>query len=104
MRLWEYPWVIVNIDCKLCPRRGRYRLARLAARCGPEVELERVLEVVAVDCQWMRPGDRPRKYGAKCGIRFTDLDGRTPRPPDLPPSLIRLRIVAGGRVDDKEAG
>ena len=92
MRLSEYPWVVVNIDCKLCPRRGRYRLARLAARLGPEIELEQVLEAVAGDCKWMRPEARVRKYEARCGIRFPDLDLRQP-PPDIPPSSMRLRLV-----------
>ena len=96
MRLSDHPWIIVNIDCKLCPRRGQYRLARLAARLGPETDLEAVLEALAFDCQWMRPGTKIRKYEARCGIRFPDLDGRQP-PPDLPPAMAmqvpRLRIV-----------
>ena len=96
MRLSEYPWVVVNIDCKLCPRRGRYRLARLAARLGPEIELEQVLDVVAGDCKWMRPEVRIRKYEARCGIRFPDLDLRRP-PPDVPPSSVRLRLVKPSR-------
>ena len=95
MRLSDFPWIIVNVDCKLCPRRGRYRLARLAARCGPEAELDAVLEVLAIDCGWMKPGTKTRKYEAKCGIRFTDLDGQSPRPPDLPPAAMRLRVVGG---------
>ena len=94
MRLSDYPWIIVNVDCKLCPRRGCYRLVRLGARFGPETDLEAVLEGLAIDCEWMRAGTKIRKYEARCGIRFTDLDGRQP-PPDLPPSMAtpRLRIV-----------
>ena len=95
MRLSDYPWIVINVDCKLCPRAGRYRLARIAARLGPETELDAVLEALAVDCQWMKPGAKTRKYEAKCGIRYTDLDGRTPRPPDLPPGAMRLRVVGG---------
>ena len=96
MRLSEYPWVVVNIDCKLCSRRGRYRLARLAARLGPEIELEQVLEAVARDCQWMRSEGRVRKYEARCGIRLPDLDLRRP-PPNVPPSGMRLRLVKPDR-------
>ncbi len=95
MRLSDFPWIIVNIDSKLCPRKGRYRLARLAARCGPEAELDAVLEALAIDCGYMQPGDKVRKYVARCWIRFTDLDGRSPRPPDLPPAAMRLRVVGG---------
>ena len=95
--LSDYPWVVVNVDCKLCPRSGRYRLVRLGAKFGPETSLERVLELIAADCQWMRPGAKPRKYQERCGIRFTDLDRPGP-PPDFPPAVgMRLRVVAGGK-------
>lgn len=77
----------VNIGCSLCLRRGRYRLARLAARLGPETELERVLAQLAADCGLMRSTEiKPRHYEARCGIRFEDLAyGRLPKP-DLPPA------------------
>ncbi len=105
MRLSEFPWVVVRLHCKLCPRRGQYRLARLAAKLGPEMELEVVLEEVAADCPWMRRGMRVRKYEARCGIRFTDLDGRANPPPDLPPAMVRLRLVGGdeGKEDSQQA-
>ena len=97
-RLSDFPWVTVHVACKLCPRRGRYRLARLAARLGPETELDRVLELLAVDCQWMRPGVKVRNYEARCGIRFVDLDKGRPPPPDEPPTApAALRVVQGGR-------
>ncbi len=96
VRLSEFPWVVVRLDCKLCPRKGQYRLARLVARVGdPEMDLEHVLELIAIDCPLMRPGAKPRKYVARCGIRFTDLDGRRGPPPDLPPRMVRLKIVGG---------
>jgi hypothetical protein len=34
-----YPFVVVRIACRVCARRGSYRLARLAAKFGPEVSL-----------------------------------------------------------------
>jgi hypothetical protein len=35
-RLVDFPWVIVRIDCPLCPhRKGQYRLARLAEEFSP---------------------------------------------------------------------
>lgn len=86
---------MVNIRCSLCPRRDRYRLARIAATLGPEMELERVLERIAFDCHYMQPGEKMRKYKARCGIRFTDLDSGCPPPPDLPPSAVALRVVGG---------
>ena len=30
-RLSDYPWVIVNLSCKLCARRGRYRAGALGS-------------------------------------------------------------------------
>ena len=100
MRLSEFPWVVVRLDCKLCPRRGQYRLARLAAKLGPEMDLEAVLEEVSVDCPWMRRG-RARQYDSRCGIRFTDLDGRSHPPPDLPPAMMPLRVVGhNGELND----
>ena len=39
--LAAYPYVIVRVACSHCPNRtGSYRLARLAARLGPETSLE----------------------------------------------------------------
>lgn len=45
--LSQYPWVVVRIECKLCSHRGAYRLARLAARYGPEFPLEGLIEDLA---------------------------------------------------------
>ena len=95
MLLWEYPWIIVRFDCALCARKGQYRLARLAAQVGPESDLEAVLQRVAYDCPQMRPDRKARKYVANCGIRFTDLERRGGPPPDLPPAMVRLRVVGG---------
>ena len=38
-RLAPYPFVVVRIACRVCSRRGSYRLARLAAKFGPEISL-----------------------------------------------------------------
>src|ERR1700685_1153708 len=35
--LAHYPFVVVRIACRVCSRKGSYRLARLAAKVGPEV-------------------------------------------------------------------
>ena len=35
-RLAFYPFVVVRIACRVCSRNGAYRLARLAAKFGPE--------------------------------------------------------------------
>ena len=38
-----YPFVVVRVACRLCSRSARYRLARLAAKYGPEIRLDELL-------------------------------------------------------------
>jgi hypothetical protein len=68
-----------------CKRAGAYRLARLAVKFGSEILLDDLLLRLSTDCPWR---DDPR---GTCGVRFADL------PPDLPPVMLRLRIVKGGK-------
>ncbi len=68
--LVDWPWVVIDVECSICPRQGRYRLARLAERYGAAIALDRLLEAVAVDCTLMKPGEKPRHYEARCGIRY----------------------------------
>lgn len=94
-RLSDYPWVIVNLSCKLCARRGRYRLARLTARYGPEQTLDGLLADLAHTCPYWR--SKPRTYDPRCGARFEDLDRL--RPEDLPPDPDGPRQRAPARED-----
>ena len=51
--LAAYPYVVVRVACFMCPHRtGSYRLARLAAKDGPETPLMAVLDHIALDCPW----------------------------------------------------
>jgi hypothetical protein len=61
-----YPFVVVRIRCRLCPRKGAYRLARIAAKYGPEITLRDLMEL-------------------------PDVEHR--RPPDMPPGMMKLRLV-----------
>ena len=88
LRLSTWPHVVVRVDCKLCTRRGCYRLARLAHHFGPEMDLEGVLNHLAADCPWNRKGRPARPYEARCGIRLTDWD----RPRMAPPETSRRNI------------
>ena len=83
--LADYPWVEVNVSCKLCARRGRYRLARLAARYGPDQTLDGLLADLAHGCPYWR--SKPRQYEVRCGARFEDLDRL--RPADIVPENVR---------------
>jgi hypothetical protein len=92
-RLAHYPFVVVRIACRHCSRRGSYRLARLAAKHGPEATLDEVLRKFSYDCLW-REESRGRPKGAQpCGVYFPDLEQR--RPPDLPPGMVKLRLIKG---------
>lgn len=98
-----YPYVVVRVECRICPsRQGSYRLARLAAKYGPETPLDDVLSRIAADCPYQRgparPGDKPLgQYVARCHAYFPDIVRPAPLPPDLPPALMRPRLVVGGK-------
>jgi hypothetical protein len=85
-----YPFVVVRIACRVSPRRGAYRLARLAAKFGPEISLPDLTERFSYDCLW-RVEARGKRGVSACGIYLPDLE--QPRPPDLPPGLVKLRLV-----------
>jgi hypothetical protein len=85
-----YPFVVVRLRCRVCSRNGAYRLARLAAKFGPEIGLRDLLDGFSYDCLW-RAEARSKKGKSACGVYLPDLDQS--RPPDLPPGLVRLRVV-----------
>jgi hypothetical protein len=93
-----YPFVVVRIACRHCSRSGSYRLARLAAKLGPEMTLDEVLRRFSYDCLW-RDESRAKKAlkAQACGVYFPDL--QQPRPPDMPPGMMKLRVVQGGKAD-----
>jgi hypothetical protein len=47
-----YPFLVVRIARRVCSRNGAYRLARLAAKFGPEIGLRDLLERFSYDCLW----------------------------------------------------
>lgn len=85
-----YPFVVVRISCRVCSRRGSYRLARLAAKFGPEITLGDLTNRFSYDCLWRAEAHGKRGLSS-CGVYLPDLD--RPRPPDLPPGLVKLRLV-----------
>jgi hypothetical protein len=99
-RLSDFPWVIVRIDCPLCAhRKGQYRLARLAAEYGADIQLCDLLDRIALDCPrrsfpWERP---PNQDDPGCKARFTDLKATNRLPPDLPPMMRKLTVIQGGK-------
>ena len=89
-RLAFYPFVVVRIACRVCTRSGSYRLARLAAKYGPEISLRDLTERFSYDCLWRAEALSKARKSA-CGVYLPDL--ANPRPPDLPASLLKLRLI-----------
>ena len=85
-----YPFVVVRIACRVCSRSGAYRLARLAAKYGPEISLRDLTERFSYDCLW-RAEARSKRGVSACGVYLPDLE--QPRPPDAPPGMVKLRLV-----------
>ena len=94
-RLRDYPFVVVRVGCRTCPRVGRYRLATLAERFGAHASLADVLQALSANC----PRQRPSHPGPACGAYYPDLPPR--RPPDLPAAMQpqHLRLILGGRSE-----
>jgi hypothetical protein len=82
--------VAVRIACRVCSRNGTYRLARLAAKFGLEISLRDLLDRYSYDCLW-RAEARSKRSVSACGVYLPDLE--QPRPPDLPPGPVKLRLV-----------
>jgi hypothetical protein len=89
-RLAFYPFVVVRLACRVCSRKGSYRLARLAAKFGPEITLHDLTDRFSYDCLW-RSEARSKAGKSACGVYLPDL--ATARPPDLPPGLLKLRLI-----------
>jgi hypothetical protein len=47
--LSAFPYVTVRVGCDVCRRHGQFRLARLAARHGPEIDLEELIVKLSAD-------------------------------------------------------
>lgn len=97
--LSAYPYVVVRIGCHYCDRRGAYRLARLAAKFGPDIDIQDMLRRVAFDCSHWKPNSR---WPEGCGAYYIDLEGPRP-PPDLPPSGQGLRVVYSSEAEANES-
>ena len=92
-RLSSYPYVVLALKCRFCPRTGSYRIVRLAAKYGAEIDMQSLLRYLAGDCEYWRPSHPYRKG---CGAYFADLEP-PPRPPDLPPATQRPKLIIGGK-------
>lgn len=99
-RLDEFPYVLVRVDCRFCSFKRRFRLARLAARCGPDILLEELLDLLA--CGFGRP-KKLRKYHPFCGVQFQDLNTFPVPPPDIPAAAARPHLTVVGENEPAAA-
>ena len=88
---------------RLLSLRGRQdRLQGLLAQWGLPIgaagsqiragdHLRDLLDRFSYDCLW-RAEARGKRGMSACGVYLPDLE--QPRPPDLPPGVVRLRVVA----------
>jgi hypothetical protein len=88
--LAHYPFVVVRIACRVCSRRGNCRLPRLAAKFGPEISLRDLTDRFSYESMG-RAEAHGRKGKSGCGVYLPDLE--QPRPPDVPPGMVKLRLV-----------
>lgn len=80
--LADYPFVVVRLSCDLCPRRGRYRLARLVARFGADADLDRVRRELAQPCHRLENKGMAMRPG--CRVDYPDLRNGAGRQLDFP--------------------
>lgn len=76
--LAQWPWVVVRLDCVLCTRKGCYRLARLAARYGPEQGMDGLLRDLAQGLPLVQGGDANEDAGSardRSGVHGEVADG-----------------------------
>lgn len=59
----------LRVECLCCPRKGRYNVAGLIARHGPQAQLERLKNAFAASC----PGIRAASIYARCGVYYPEL-------------------------------
>jgi hypothetical protein len=62
-----YPFVVVRIACRVCSRRGSYRLARLAAKYGPAISLRDLTEQLLVRLPLAGRGAHQARANKKAG-------------------------------------
>jgi hypothetical protein len=105
--LAHYPFVVVRIACRVCSRRGSYRLARLAAKHGPEMSLRDLTERFSHDCLW-RAEARSKAAKSACGLYLPDLEQPRPRCTaghgEAPVRQEGMTVLASRRVKRRKGG
>lgn len=70
MVLADYPFDVVNVSCRKCDRRGRYRKQTLVAKYGGAIAMPDLRWEIAADCSRALK----QRFGTDpCGIVYPDL-------------------------------
>jgi hypothetical protein len=93
----------VYVDCSSCKRSGRYTVASLRERFGPDMSTLDVLRTLTASCRYQRPPGSPpaRKYERLClaAITLPPLRRATiPVPPGVP-YTIEIWKEKGGCIE-----
>jgi len=83
------------VACGVCPRKGAYRLPRLAAKFGPEIGLRDLLDRFSYDCLW-RAEARDKHGVSSRGVYL-------PRPPARA-AVEAQGDTSGEQVHDRRPG
>ncbi|TCR69668.1 hypothetical protein [Bosea sp. BK604] len=98
--LLDWPWVLVRLRCHYCDKSRDARLAFLARKFGDLTTIGEIISIWRTPCAFSPEGEnrKPQKYSVtgKCGAYAIDMEGGPP--PNLPPKVGGLRIVADNSV------
>ncbi len=74
VRVWDYPFDTVRIDCETCGRFGNYSKERFVEMVGANTTLPDALKIIAKDCPREKSG---LALHNRCGVGYPDLDTGT---------------------------
>lgn len=102
-RLGDVPPGRVWIDCASCKRSGRYSIASLLERFGPDISTTDLLRHLTASCRYQRPPGGPpaRKYEHLCLAAIT-LPQPVKQIPPVPPGVpytIEIWRETGGCIE-----
>ncbi|MGU3403369.1 hypothetical protein [Methylobacterium brachiatum] len=93
----------VYVDCSSCKRSGRYTVASLRERFGPDMSTLDVLRTLTASCRYQRPPGSPpaRKYEHLCLAAITLPPPHRPTIPVPPgvPYTVEVWTETGGGIE-----
>lgn len=84
--LTNYPHSVIDVACRYCARRGRYRRERLIREHGGDLPLYRFLRMISSDCGYaeVRTGRR--------GCNGPYIVPPQTRPPQVPKTCTLIKV------------